>query len=70
MMAAKEKHQHKLDDLQSKLDRQKTIVHKEKQRRRQLNQQSADIKAQCAEHIKAMDLWLMDTAAELKVSCK
>ncbi len=63
-----EKHVEEMVELTSKLDRQKDLVHEEKQRRRRAVWDSTDIKAQCREHVKAMDLWLMDMATELKVS--
>jgi hypothetical protein len=62
-------HRQELKDFQRKLDRQKDLLHEEKQRRRRMAQKAADIKAQCLEHVEAMDLWLMDTATELKVCC-
>lgn len=61
-------HRQQLEDVQRKLDKQKDLVHEEKQRRRRMAQKAADVKAQCLEHVEAMDLWLMDTANELKVS--
>ena len=67
MIEVEDHHRSEMKDMQSKLDQQKELVHQEKQLRRQTVQEAADIKAQCTEHIKAMDLWLMDTAAELKV---
>ena len=62
-----EKHADNMKKMELELERQKDLVHKEKQRRRQTEQKAADIKAECNEHIKAMDLWMMEIGKELKV---
>ena len=55
-----EKHADNMKKMELELERQKDLVHEEKQRRHQTEQKAADIKAECNEHIKAMDLWMME----------
>ena len=67
MADVREQHLSDIDKLQQQLDRQAKIAHQEKSRRRQTEQKVLDAKAECTEHIKAMDAWLMELADELKV---
>ena len=69
MADIREQHKSVMDELQQKMDRQSEIAHEEKQRRRRTEQKVIDTTAECAEHIKAMDAWLMELADELKVRC-
>ena len=61
------KHNAKISSLEADLEKQRDVVHKEKCQRRQAEQKAIDTKRECQDHVKAMDLWLMDMAAELKV---
>lgn len=67
MMELEEKHARRMKELELQLEQQKNLVHEEKQRRRRTEQKAIDMKAECSEHIKAMDLWIMEIGEELKV---
>jgi hypothetical protein len=67
MMDLEEKHARDMKELELQLEQQKEVVHEEKQRRRRTEQKVTDVKAECQEHIKAMDLWIMEIGEELKV---
>ena len=67
ILELEEKHADNMKKMELELERQKDLVHEEKQRRRQTEQKAADITAECNKHIKAMDLWMMEVGEELKV---
>jgi len=67
MVDLEETHNKEMRYINSKLSDQKKIVHEQRQQRRRAVQDTATMKAECQEHVKGMDLWLMDMAVDLKV---
>ena len=56
-----------MDEMRKSLNEEKEIAHQQKMLRRETQQKASDLKAECVENIKAMDIWLMDMAEELRV---
>lgn len=67
MVDLEERHKYETKEKESELDRQKDLVHEEKQRRRRTEQNASDMKTDRNEHLNAMKVWLMNTQDELKV---
>ncbi len=64
-----ENHEREVQHMRAQVEKHKDMMHEEKQKRRRAVQNTEDIKAECQNHIKEMQLWLYDTESELKVSC-
>ena len=68
MMDLEDEHSEAVHQLNSQLETQKELVHKEKQRRRRAEQNMTKAKAECREHLDSIKHYMINLEDELDVS--